>query len=159
VTSARRTYRLRTLLVAAIALGTSACGAGFHAGTGQVQRDTNGSAGDSGNIAVRNLLLLQDSASPPVTSLIGGFANDSNQPDVLTAVTVSNAGAVTLPSPITIGSRSLVTPGTGGVPAINVPSAKFLPGSYATVTLTFQDSGQLSVPVLVMAPDGPSNGS
>jgi hypothetical protein len=145
-------------MAAALALGTSACGAGFHAGTSEVQRPTNGSAGTIGSIAVRNLLLLQTSGSPATTSLVGAFANDGDNPDQLTAVSVSNAGAVTLAAPVTVPGRGLVTPGVGSGPSIDVPAATFKPGGYATVTLTFARSGELSLPVLVMLPNGPSNG-
>jgi hypothetical protein len=154
--------RLRRLsavaLLAVLALMTSACGSGFHSGTSQVKRPTNGSDGDVGAIAVRNLLLLQDKADPPVTSLIGGFVNNGDTPDQLKSVQVSAAGAVSSQLPLTVPGRGLVTPGSGGQTAIDVPNATFTPGGYATVTLTFQHAGILSLDVLIMPPDGPSNG-
>ena len=154
--------RLRRLsavaLMAVLALTTSACGAGFHSGTSQVKRPTNGSDGDVGAISVRNLLLLQDNANPAVTSLIGGFVNNGDHPDQLKSVLVTEAGAVTSQLPLTVPGRGLVTPGSNDQSAIDVPNATFKPGGYATVTLTFQDAGILALDVLVMTPDGPSNG-
>jgi hypothetical protein len=144
-------------LAVALALGTAACGAGFDAGTGQVQRGTNGSAGQVGDIAVRNLLLLQDSADPPVTTLVAGLVNNGGTADQLTSVQVADAGAVPL-SPITVPGGGLVTPSVGDGPVIQVPNATFRPGGYAKVTLTFKNAGQLSLDVFVMAPSGPSNG-
>ena len=146
------------VLTAALALTTSACGAGFHAGTSQVHRPTNGSAGDIGNMSVRNLLLLQDSADPAVTSLIGGFSNNGYAPEKLVAVSVTDAGAVSSQLPLSFAGRSLLTPGSGGQAAIDVPNANFKPGSFQMVTLTFQNAGALTLDVLVMPPDGPSNG-
>jgi hypothetical protein len=157
----RRT-RIRALaaLPLALALATSACGAGFSPGTGQVQRDTNGSAGVTGNIAVRNLILLQDEdANPVTTSLVAGLANNSNVTDELTGVQVADADAVALGNPIPIPGRGLVTPGVGDGPSIEVANAKFRPGGYTTVTLTFKNSGQITLDVLVMPPNGPSNGA
>jgi hypothetical protein len=122
-----------------------------------VQRDTNGSAGQVGEIAVRNLLLLQDNANPPATSLIGGLVNDGDVPDTLTGVSVAGASPIPATS-ITVPGRGLVTPGVGSGPTINVPGATFRPGVLTKVTLTFQDSGQLTLDVLVMPPNGPSNG-
>ena len=153
--------RRRTLVVlscaAALALTLSACGAGFDAGTNQVRRVTNGSDGDVGSVAVRNVLLLQDGASPPTTTLTGALVDNSDRSDQLTAVKVGEAGAVTL-DPITVPARGIVTLGSGDTPGINVPDATFRPGRNITVTLTFRDSGQLTMSVLVMVPSGPSNG-
>jgi hypothetical protein len=153
--------RRRTLVVlscaAALAVTLSACGAGFDAGTNQVRRVTNGSDGNVGSVAVRNLLLLQDGASPPTTSLTGAFVDNSDQIDQLTGVQVAEAGAITL-DPITVPARGIVTPGSGDHPAINVPDATFRPGRNIDVTLTFKNSGQLTMSVLVMLPNGPSNG-
>jgi hypothetical protein len=151
--------RLSTVaLVAVLALTTAACGTGFHAGTSQVHRPTNGSAGDVGAISVRNLLLLQDKADPAVTSLIGGFVNNCDTPDQLKSVSVTEAGAVTSQLPLTVPGRGLITPGSNDQKAIDVPNATFKPGGYATVTMTFQNAGILALDVLVMLPDGPSNG-
>lgn len=153
--------RRRTLGVlscaAALAVTLSACGAGFDAGTNQVRRVTNGSDGDVGSVAVRNLLLLQDGASPPVTTLTGALVDNTDATDQLTAVKVGEAGAITL-SPITVPARGIVTLGSGDTPAITVPDATFRPGRNIPVTLTFKNSGELTMSVLVMLPSGPSNG-
>ncbi|HTY73294.1 MAG TPA: hypothetical protein VMI11_12835 [Actinomycetes bacterium] len=162
MTFARRPFPARRLvllpLAVVVALLTSACGAGFAAGTNQVHRPTNGAAGDVGFMSVRNLLLLQDpTTDPPVTTLIGGFANNDVVPDHLTAVAVSGAGAVT-PGDLEIPGRALITPGSNGQPGIDVPNATFKPGTFQTVTLTFAGAGTLTLTVLVMLPDGPSQG-
>jgi hypothetical protein len=153
--------RRRTLAVlscgAALAVTLSACGAGFDAGTNQVRRVTNGSDADIGSVAVRNLLLLQDGASPPTTTLTGALVDNTDETDQLTAVKVAEAGPITI-TPINVPARGIVTLGSGQTPGITVPDATFRPGRNILVTLTFKNSGELTLSVLVMLPNGPSNG-
>ena len=154
ITLTSRTAR-RTGLFSAAALTLSAltaCGAGFGAQTLQPYQPAEGANGDSGDLAVRNVLVLADDAGKG--ELYATIVNQGNSDDQLTAIEVdpSEQGVeVTGMRTFTLSAGDALTiPPPGGKPVV-VTGAR--PGSNITLTLVFGKAAPLTTSVPVLTKD------
>ena len=138
------------------------CEAGYQAPTQQWHQPTEGAGVQKNGISIRNVFVL---GAAPAGQLAAGsdaglflaLANNTNRPDKLTGITASAATAlVQLPndSAVDLAPNSSVLL-TGPQPEVVLRDlTKALPGgSWITVTLSFQNAGNvtLSVPVMPAA--------
>ena len=156
-TLARRTRRLARLAPALLVLAlTAGCGAGFDSATDLVTEPGQGSSGDAGDIAVRNLLLFQDEADPPATTLSVALINQGTTDDRLTQVTVVGTPAVQ--PDLDLSAQSIVVVGNGNETEITVPGVPAGLGFNATVTLQFEQGGAVTLDALVTTPENAAAG-
>jgi hypothetical protein len=149
-------------LLAAVALTATGCAAGFDAPTTQFNPPTNGAQGQTGDMRVRNVLLVTGPGPGP-SGLLASFVTYAPDDDVLTGVRVEGAG------PVAVEGGSLVIPRNtnvglgeevaGGVPAA-VTDLTVQPGRLTSVTFTFRDAGIVTLKgVLVQLPSDVEAGS
>ncbi|MGQ0623602.1 MAG: hypothetical protein ACT4PP_02935 [Sporichthyaceae bacterium] len=145
---------LRALVLATVVLaapGLSACGAGFTAGTDEVEAgNANGEAAD---VLARNLVLVKSPQAEPA-ALAGTLINNGRRADLLERIelTENTAGArtITLTPALTLAPGAVVPFGSQDEPPLTIPFASGLRvGNFATVVLRFRDAGdiRLSVPI------------
>jgi hypothetical protein len=162
----RSTRRFASVAISAIvvAVSVTGCAAGFNATTNQPYAPSNGSVAQIGNLRIRNVVIVQ-SVDGGLSQLyativsIGGGADGngtvgglptSAEPDSLTGITVTGAGAVAIPGgQITIPPGTAVALGPNGS-HIFLDSFTRKQGEIATVTLSFATAGTVSLSALVM---------
>ena len=142
---------------AGIALATlsvltlSACGAsGPDAPTRNIKQVTDGVEGQSGQILIRDLLLV--SQPDGSAAIVGTFLNHGQSADALTAITVNNISAklsslsfpLVLNTPVIFSGDSANA--SGSVPALNIPV-----GSRVDITVNFQSAAPITLSAIVRA--------
>lgn len=146
--------RLRAVVIAAAVLATpglSACGAGFSAGTDEVE--AGNANGEAGGVLARSLVLVKSPQAAPA-ALAGTLINNGNRADLLERIelTENTAGArtISLTPTLTLAPGAVVPFGSQNKPPLTIPDASGLRvGNFATVVLRFRDAGdiRLSVPI------------
>jgi hypothetical protein len=154
ITLTLRTVRRTGLAGAAVltASALTACGAGFDAQTTQPYQAAEGTNGQTGELAVRNVLVLADEEGKG--ELYGAIVNTGDTEDHLTGIQVgSSQQGVTVSGMRTFTLRagqSLMIPPAGGKP-VEVTGAK--PGTMLKLTLVFGDAAPLTATVPVLTTD------
>ena len=138
-------------LVTVSVLSLSACGAsGPDAPTRNIKQVTDGVEGQSGQILIRDLLLVAQPDGSAV--IVGTFLNHGQNADALTGITVNN-----IPAKLSAASFPLVlnTPvifsgdsanASGKVPGLNIPV-----GSRVDITVNFQSTPSITLSAIVRA--------
>jgi hypothetical protein len=156
----RRTLAATATVTLSIAL--SACGANFNAQTAQPYQPAEGTNADSGDIAVRNLLVL--ASEDGKGELHGAIVNRGRTEDTLSAIASAPEGtqpggtteqpvSVTFGNvrPFTLAPGALLSlPPAGGAP-ITVTGGK--PGDMIAVTITFAKAAPITAAIPVLAED------
>jgi hypothetical protein len=142
---------------AGIALATlsvltlSACGAsGPDAPTRNIRQVSDGVEGQSGNILIRDLLLVAQGDGSAV--LVGTFLNNGQSADALTGITVNNIAAklsaasypLVLNTPVIFSGDSANA--SGSVAGLNTPV-----GSRVDITVNFQSAAPVTLSAIVRA--------
>ena len=168
----RRT--ISAIVIAALAVSLSGCGAGNNASTRQVKQVTDGAEGsivkDGNNIKILNLLIVAAPGGNAV--LVGTVINNGDKDDALLGVAINGStanytGNSILPKNVPIifeGERAnakVVLPGFGGSAGSNVKVSMFF-GQAGEITLNAivreaRDeyagiSGAISVPMISPSP-------
>lgn len=153
MTSVRR-RRLSAATLAAIAgLTLSACGTGFDAQTNKVYQPAAG-ANERGDVESHNTLLVGNSGGS--ATLSAAVVNTLDDDQTLTGVEVTNedGDSLTVRSPkiaLPLPSGKLVSLGSVDAGGVYVVTAGAEPGDYVKVTLSFSDSGPLTIQTPVIA--------
>jgi hypothetical protein len=138
-------------LVTLSVLTLSACGAsGPDAPTRNIKQVTDGVEGQSGQILIRNLLLVAQGDGSAV--LVGTFLNHGQSADALTGITVNNIhaklSAASLPlalnTPVIFSGDSANA--SGSIPGLNIPV-----GSRVDITVNFQSTPPITLSAIVRA--------
>ncbi|MEV6411224.1 hypothetical protein [Kribbella sp. NPDC051718] len=163
ITLSSQAVRRTALAGATVALSVTvaACGASFDAQTSKPYQAAEGANGQSGGIAVRNLLIL--ASEDGKGELHGAFVNTGQSDDKLVSITSAAAdaqntsteqtGSVTftgLKATDLKAGQSYTIPPAGGTP-VTVTGGK--PGQMLKVTITFAEAGPLTTSVPVLTTD------
>jgi hypothetical protein len=165
ITLSSQAVRRTALAGATVALSVTvaACGASFNAQTSKPYQAAEGTNGQSGDIAVRNLLVL--ASEDGKGELHGVFVNKGQSDDKLVSIAAAaadpnaqntstgQAGSVTisgLKETELKAGQSYTIPPAGG-PAVTVTGGK--PGQMIKVTITFAEAGSLTTSVPVLTTD------
>lgn len=165
ITSTPRPVRRIALAGAAVtaSIVTTACGAGFNAQTQQPYQAAEGTDAMSGQIAVRNMLVL--ASEDGKGKLYGAIVNTGQEPDRLVGIAAAQAGppadgATAQPqTPVTFGGvrpltlqpgRSVILPPESGSP-VTVTGGE--PGRMIEVTITFGEAGPITASIPVLTQD------
>ncbi|MEO8775225.1 MAG: hypothetical protein ABI468_02785 [Candidatus Nanopelagicales bacterium] len=145
-------------LAAALTLG--GCAVGVEALTSHQPPSGNGASVTNGDLAARGLLLVAGT-KPGTATLVGTVVNAGTSDDAITGVSVAGSTpTVTLidagKSATTIALPARFSRQFGYDPATHIDLTGFttLPGSFATVTITYATAGSATVDVLTVLPIG-----
>ena len=165
ITLSSQAVRRTALAGATVALSVTvaACGASFNAQTSKPYQAAEGTNGQSGDIAVRNLLIL--ASEDGKGELHGAFVNKGQSDDKLVSIasapadpntqntSTEQAGSVTitgLKATELKAGESYTIPPAGGT-AVAVTGGK--PGQMLKVTITFAVAGPLTTSIPVLTTD------
>ena len=152
--------RLRTIVapivIAALAISLTGCGAGPNASSRLIKKVTDGQEADikkDGNsISLRNFVLvsLADGSAVVVGTIINRGANE----DALLGVAIPGIQAQ-ISGTSTIASNGVLT-FEGEVANIKavIPGANLKPGTHTNLSLFFGNAGEVTLDVLVQKPEG-----
>jgi hypothetical protein len=152
--------RLRTIVtpltIVALALSLTGCGAGSNAATRQITKVTDGAEGgvnkDGNNISLRNFLLVAQPDGSAV--VVGTVINEGVNPDALLGLAINSiqpqfAGTSTIAQNETIRFEGE----TANAKAVFL-GANLKPGAHTVLSLFFGNAGEITLNVLVRAPEG-----
>ena len=150
----RRIGAVTVAVAATVAI--SGCQAGFQAQTSRPYNPTNGQnvnipASPSyyqPYLALRSFVVVTDPAGRSV--LVGKIINKTSQPDALMSVTAGNSAAKLPSSGVPIGPQQTASFGTPSGPTATWSNIGTQPGHFVNVTLSFQNSGDVTMRALVM---------
>jgi hypothetical protein len=152
--------RLRTivtpLIIAALAISLTGCGAGPNATTRLTKKVTDGQEAeikkDANKIVLRNFVLvaLQDGSAVVVGTVINGGENE----DALLAIAIPGIQAQ-ITGTSTIAPNGVITfeGDIANVKAV-IPGANLKPGTHADLSLFFGNAGEITLDVLIQKPEG-----
>jgi hypothetical protein len=152
--------RLRTivtpLIIAALAISLTGCGAGPNATTRLTKKVTDGQEAeikkDANKIILRNFVLvaLQDGSAVVVGTVINRGENE----DALLAIAIPGIQAQ-ITGTSTIAPNGVIT-FEGDIANIKavIPGANLKPGTHADLSLFFGNAGEITLDVLVQKPEG-----
>jgi hypothetical protein len=160
MTRALTSSRLRLTMVAAVAaaLALTGCQAGQNAETSQDYNPGDGrnvnvpeDAGfDDDYLAVRNALIVSDGGAASVTVTL---INNGVETDLLSEVLVNEQPAELLGGPFELPPNQRIAIGGGSERGALLAEGGVQPGDWADLTLTFAQSGTVTLEVLVISSD------
>ena len=152
--------RLRTIVapltIVALSLALTGCGAGSNASTRLISKVTDGAEGgvnkDGNNISLRNFLLVAQPDGSAV--VVGTVINEGANEDALLGLAISGiqaqfGGVSTIAQNQTIRFEGE----TANAKAVLV-GANLKPGAHTVLSLFFGNAGEITLNVLVRAPEG-----
>ena len=152
--------RLRTivtpLLIAALAISLTGCGAGSNASTRLIKKVTDGQEAeinkDSNNIALRNFVLvaLPDGSAVVVGTVINRGVNE----DALLGVAIPGIQAQFGGVSTIAQNGVIVFEGESANAKAVIPGANLKPGAHTDLSLFFGNAGEITLDVLVQKPEG-----
>ena len=152
--------RLRTivtsLLIAALAISLTGCGAGSNATTRLTKKVTDGQEAqikkDGNNISLRNFLLI---AQPDGSAVVVGTAiNAGENEDALLGLSANGIQALYGGASAISQNQTIRFEGeTANAKAVFM-GANLKPGAHAQLSLFFGNAGEITLDVLVRAPEG-----
>jgi len=160
-TAALSTPLVRRAGAAAVALAAtvaiSGCQAGFQAQTSRPYNPTNGQSVNipaspgyyEPYVALRSFAVVTDPSGRSV--LVGKVINKTSQPDALLSVTAGSSAAKLPSAGVAIGPQQSVSFGIPSGPTATWSSLGTPVGHFVNVTLSFQNSGDVTMRALVMA--------
>ena len=152
--------RLRTfvtpLIIAALAISLTGCGAGFNATTRLTKKVTDGQEAeikkDANNIALRNFVLV---AMPDGSAVVvGTVINRGVNEDALLGLAIPGIQAQ-FTGNSTIGQNGLITfEGESANAKAVIFGANLKPGTHTDLSLFFGNAGEVTLDVLIQKPEG-----
>lgn len=157
-------HRSRLVAVVAVqlaaALALAGCAAGVDAATAHQPPSGNGASVTTGYLAARGLLLVAGT-DPGTATLVGTVVNSGTTDDAITAVSVAGSNPQVTITDLGKPTTSIALParfsrqfGYDGTTHIDLTGLNTPPGSFATVTITYQSAGSATVDVLNVLPVG-----
>ena len=133
----------------AAVLTLSACGAsGPDAPTRNTKKVTDGAEMDSGNIKVRDLLLVAQPDGSAV--LVATIINSGEAADSLTGISANGIAAMTGTSPIALATdKPAIFAGPSANQVAVIPALNVQPGNRVPVTLTFTGTPEIKIDAIV----------
>lgn len=148
-----RTRRTALAVLSVAALSLTGCGANLDAATTRPYQPAEGTNVDTGDIAVRSVLVIGDGQGN--ASVVATFVNGSTTPDQLVQASVGGA-------PATISGGSLAIPATGSASIgrdvraeASGLSGQVTPGLLTDVEFVFGTAPRTSLRAIVLEPIGP----
>jgi copper(I)-binding protein len=161
VTATFRTGRRLACVAVLAALPLTACAAGYQAETSRERTTLTSVSAVKGNLTIRNMFFVGPADAGASLPLYFATFNGGNSDDKLVNVTSGVATGSTAPEKIDItgGSSLYYNAGDGSVPQLTGLKNKVLVGQTITVTLSFEQAGDVTVKVPVesstLAPPSP----
>lgn len=138
---------LAILLSGASLLSLSACAAGRGAATSQLRQVTDGIEADSGDVKVRNFLLVTQPDGS--AAIVGTIVNQGSTSDAITGITVGGIAA-TLTGSLNLDQNVPVHfAGDSANAAGTIPGLKATAGSRVDATITFAHATPVNVNPIV----------
>ena len=152
--------RLRTivtpLVIAALAISLTGCGAGPNASSRLIKKVTDGQEAeikkDENNIALRNFVVvaLPDGSAVVVGTIINRGANE----DALLGLAIPGIQAQ-ITGVSTLAPNGVITfEGEVANAKAVIPAANLKPGTHTDLSLFFGNAGEVTLDVLVQKPEG-----
>ena len=146
--------RLKTLAaVLIISTVVTGCGSGQNAVTRNFKQVTDGVEAQSGEIRLRNVLIVKTATNDAV--LVGTLVSWSDEPDVITGISINN-----IPATLSAGSFELVKNkpvifvGDSANADAYIPGLSKVAGERIPVTFTFATAAPVTVDALVLNSEG-----
>ncbi len=152
--------RLRTivtpLLIAALAISLTGCGAGSNASTRLITKVTDGQEAeiknDGNDISLRNFLLIAQPDGSAV--VVGTVINEGANEDALLGLSANGIQAIYGGTSAVSQNQTIRFEGDSANAKAVVVGANLKPGAHAQLTLFFGNAGEVTLDVLVRAPEG-----
>ena len=146
-----RLKRLAAVLI--ISTVVTGCGSGQNAVTRNFKQVTDGVEAQSGEIRLRNVLIVKTATNDAV--LVGTLVSWSDEPDVITGISINN-----IPATLSAGSFELVKnkpvifAGDSANADAYIPGLSKVAGERIPVTFTFATAAPITVDALVVNSEG-----
>ena len=147
--NARKSLTL-ALILATISLALTGCGAtGANSPTRNIRQVTDGVEGQSGNIKVRNLLLVPQADGS--ATLVGFLVNVGADSDAIKSIEVNGIPAVIEPAQNElIQNRPVFFEGDSATAKAKIPGLNMAPGKRVDVVINFVVAAPLKLNALVV---------
>ena len=145
------------LVIAALALSLTGCGAGSNASTRLIKKVTDGAEGgvnkDGNNISLRNFLLIAQPDGSAV--VVGTVINAGQNDDALLGIAINNGLQAQFGGVSTISQNQTIRfeGETANAKAVII-GANLKPGTHTQLSLFFGNAGEVTLNVLVRAAEG-----
>jgi len=144
------------LVIAALALSLTGCGAGSNASTRLISKVTDGAEGginkDDNNISLRNFLLVTQPDGSAV--VVGTVINEGVNDDALLGLAVAANQAVFAGVSTISQNQTIRFEGESANAKAVIVGANLKPGAHAQLSLFFGKAGEITLDVLVRAQEG-----
>jgi copper(I)-binding protein len=157
VTATFRTGRRLTCAAVLAALSLTGCAAGYQAETSRERTTLTAVSGAKGDLTLRNVFFVGPAAAGASLPLYFAAFNGGTTDDKLVSISSSLATGGSVPTDTAlVGGGSLVfNAGASTVPQLTGLKDRSLVGQTITVTLVFQQAGELTLAVPVETSDQP----
>jgi len=152
--------RLRTIVtpvvIAALALSLTGCGAGSNAATRSIKNVTDGAEGginkDNNNISLRNFLLVAQPDGSAV--VVGTVINEGQNEDALLGLAFNGAQAQFSGTTSMTQNQAIRFEGDSANAKAIFFGANLTPGTRTDISLFFANAGEITLNVIVRAQEG-----
>ena len=146
-----RLKRLAAVLI--ISTVVTGCGAGQNAVTRNFKQVTDGVEAQSGEIRLRNVLIVKTATNDAV--LVGTLVSWSDEPDVITGISINNIPAtLSAPSFELVKNKPVIFAGDSANADAYIPGLIKVAGERIPVTFTFATAAPITVDALVLNSEG-----
>jgi copper(I)-binding protein len=157
VTATFRTGRRLTCVAVLAALSLTGCAAGYQAETSRERTTLTSTSGAKGDLTLRNVFFVGPAAAGDSLPLYFAAFNGGASDDKLLSLSSSVSAGASVPTDTALvaGGKLQFNAGASTVPLLTGLKDKVLVGQTITVTLVFQQAGELTLAVPVEASDEP----
>ena len=146
-----RLKRLAAVLI--ISTVVTGCGAGQNAVTRNFKQVTDGVEAQSGEIRLRNLLIVKTATNDAV--LVGTLVSWSDQSDAITGISINNTPAtLSAPGFELVKNKPVIFAGDSANADAYIPGLSKVAGERIPVTFTFATAAPITVDALVLNSEG-----
>jgi copper(I)-binding protein len=149
VTATSRPGRRIACVALLAAIPLTACAAGYQAETSRERTTLTSVAGAKGDLTLRNMFFVGPASAGDDLPLYMAVFNGGTTNDKLLSVSSPVSGGSFIPSNSTIpaGGQTFYNEGDGSVPELTGMKGLVRVGQTVSVTLTFQQAGELTIAV------------
>jgi hypothetical protein len=145
-----------SLVIAALALSLTGCGAGSNASTRLISKVTDGAEGsinkDDNDISLRNFLLVAQPDGSAV--IVGTVINEGSNDDALLGLSAAGNQAVFGGVSTISQNQTIRFEGESANAKAVIVGANLKPGAHTQLSLFFGNAGEITLNVLVRAQEG-----